>query len=118
MNKLSAVLTRQGKRIILVLFILFIVTIQSCYHYRVLNTNNDPGTEYRDTVIRSYFWGLVNKPQNFHVPNCPETTALDEVVFSKNFGQSFLTVITLGIVSPVGVKWRCHKPCQPITDSL
>jgi hypothetical protein len=120
MNKLTAVLPRPGKKIFLVLFILFIViVIQSCYHYRVINTHNEPGTEYRDTVMRSYFWGLVNKPQNFHVPNCADTcAALDELVFSKNFGQTFLTAITLGIVAPVKVQWKCHKPCQRVIGGL
>lgn len=118
MNKPSAALIRHVKRLFLILSILFIITLQGCYHYRVINTNNDPGTEYRDTVVRAYFWGLVNKPQDFHVPNCPDNTALDEVVFSKNFGQSFITIITLGIVSPVKVKWKCHKPCQRVIDGL
>ena len=103
----------QEKKFFFILLILSVVLIQSCYHYRVINTKNDPGTEYRDTVMRSYLWGLVNKPQNFHVPNCTDTcAALDEVVFSKNFGQTFVTVITLGIVSPVKIEWKCHKPCQ------
>ena len=118
MKKLTAVLARHGKKLLFVLFVFFVLIIQGCYHYRVINTNNDPATEYRDTVMWSYAWGLVNKPQNFHVPNCPETSALDEVVFSKNFGQSFLTIITLGFVSPVGVRWRCHKPCQVVTPGL
>jgi len=112
-------LTRWGKIAIFVLFIAFIVALSGCYHYRIINTHNEPGTEYRDTVIRSYLWGLVNKPQNFHVPNCTDScAALDEIVISKNFGQSLLTVITLGIVSPVKVQWKCHKPCQRIIDGL
>lgn len=90
------------------------VSIQSCYHYRVLNTNNDPSTEYQQTVMWSYAWGLVNKPKDFHVPNCTNNNALDEVRFSKNFGQTVLTLVTLGIVSPVEVKWKCHKPPQPV----
>jgi hypothetical protein len=119
MDRPAVVLDSHGKKILLVLCILFVVIMESCYHYRVINTTNDPGTEYRDTVMRSYLWGLVNKPQNFHVPNCADTcAALDEVVFSKNFGQSILTVITLGIVSPVKVEWKCHKPCQRIIDGL
>jgi Bor protein len=120
MNQSTVVFIRQGKKIFLVLSILFfVVIIQSCYHYRVLNTRNDPGTEYRDTVMRSYFWGLINKPQNFHVPNCTDScAALDEVVFSKNFGQSLLTVITVGIVAPVKVEWKCHKPCQRVIEGL
>ena len=120
MDQPTATLTRRGKKIFLVISILFIVgTIPGCYHYRVLNTRNDPGTEYRDTVMYSYFWGLVNKPQNFHVPNCTDScAALDEVVFSKNFGQSCLTLITLGIVAPVKIEWKCHKPCQRVNEGL
>jgi len=73
----------QEKKIFFILLILSVIVIQSCYHYRVINTKNDPGTEYRDTVMRSYLWGLVNKPQNFHVPNCTDTcAALDEVVLN------------------------------------
>ena len=119
MDQPPVVLHPNGKKILLIFCILFVVITESCYHYRVINTRNDPGTEYRDTVMRSYLWGLVNKPQNFHVPNCADTcAALDEVVFSKNFGQSILTAITLGIVSPVKVEWKCHKPCQRVIDGL
>ena len=111
--------SRQEKNILLILFILFTLIMTSCYHYRVINTKNDPATEYRDTVMRSYFWGLANKPQNFHVPNCTDScAALDEVVYSKNFGQSLVSVITLGIVSSVKVEWKCHKPCQRVIDGL
>ena len=118
--KPTAALTRWAKLTFTVLFIAFIIALTGCYHYRVLNTNDDPGTEYRDTVVRSYLWGLVNKPQDFHVPNCnaDSCTALNEVVFSKNFGQAFLTVITLGIVSPVKVQWRCRKSCQRVIEGL
>ncbi|MBS1564145.1 MAG: hypothetical protein JST39_07135 [Bacteroidetes bacterium] len=98
----------------LLYLLLLAASLQSCYHYRVLNTNNDPSTEYKHKVLWSYAWGLVNKPGNFQVPNCSTGNALDEVVYSKNFGQSLLTVITLGIVSPVEVKWKCHKPCQRV----
>ncbi|HET9746899.1 MAG TPA: hypothetical protein VFP97_14380 [Chitinophagaceae bacterium] len=105
--------------ILLVLLILFSVGMQSCYHYRVINTKNDPATEYRDTVMRSFLWGLINKPQNFQVKNCTDScAAIDEVVFSKNFGQSLVSFITLGIVSSVKVEWKCHKPCQRTIDGL
>ena len=119
MDQPTTVLFWHDKKCFLVICILFIITTESCYHYRVINTRNDPGTEYRDTVMRSYLWGLVNKPQNFHVPNCTDTcAALDEVVFSKKFGQSLITIVTLGIVSPVKVEWKCHKPCQRINEGL
>lgn len=89
---------------------LVMLSTQGCYHYRVINTTNDPGTEYQRTVMWSYAWGLVNNPKDFHAPNCNAGNALDEVVFSKNFGQTALTFLTLGVVAPVEIKWKCHKP--------
>jgi len=88
-----------------------------CYQYRVLNTYVEPLNEYRDTVLHSYAWGLVNKPKDFHVPGCDSCAGIDELTFSKNAGQSVLTLITLGIVSNITVRWKCHKPC-PRIDSL
>lgn len=82
-----------------------------CYQYRVLNKSTDPSTEYQKKVLWSSFWGLVNKPRDFVVPNCDSTSAIDEVQFQTNFGYNVLTVVTLGIVSPVKVRWKCHKPC-------
>ena len=119
MNQPTAALHLKRRTILLFLSILFIFVMQSCYHYRVINTKNDPATEYRDTVMRSYLWGLINQPQNFHVQNCTDScAAIDEVVFSKNFGQSLVSFITLGIVSSVKVQWKCHKPCQRTNDGL
>ncbi len=119
MNQPTAALALKRNMLLVVFSTLFIFMMQSCYHYRVINTKNDPGTEYRDTVMRSYLWGLVNKPQNFHVKNCTDScAAIDEVVFSKNFGQSFVTIITLGIVSSVKIEWKCHKPCQRTIEGL
>ena len=97
----------------LALLVIF-VSSQGCYQYRVLNTNNDPSTEYQKTVMWSYAWGLVNKPKDFHVPNCTNSNAVDEVVFKKKFSHTALTLFTLGVVSPIEVKWRCHKPCQRV----
>jgi hypothetical protein len=110
--------SRFTRFIIRFLFLLVIVSVLGCYHYRVLNTNNDPSTEYEKKVLWSYAWGLINKPKDFHIPNCDNSNAIDEVEFSKKFGQSLLTVITLGIVSPVEVRWKCHKPCPPADGGL
>ncbi|MBC7826673.1 MAG: hypothetical protein H7122_02920 [Chitinophagaceae bacterium] len=103
--------TQQSRNL---LFVVIVFSTQSCYQYRVLNTNNDPATEYQKTIMWSYAWGLVNKPKDFHIPNCTNNNAVDEVLFKKNFGHTVLTLFTLGIVSPVEVKWRCHKPCQRV----
>lgn len=104
-------LLRQSRNLMIVFAV---VSTQSCYQYRVLNTTNDPSTEYQKTVMWSYAWGLVNKPKDFHIPNCSTSNAIDEVLFKKNPGHTVLTLVTLGIVSPVEVRWRCHKPCQRV----
>ena len=111
----SAKFFRFVLRLLIVLLVLAAINSSS---YRVLNTKSDPSTEYQTRILWSYVWGLINKPNEFHVPNCTDSNAIDEVVFSKNFGQSLLTFVTLGIVSPVNVKWKCHKPCQRISDDL
>jgi len=96
---------------------LLLLSLQSCYHYRVLTTHSDPATGYQQNVLWSFCWGLINKPKDFIVPNCDNKNALDEVLVSTSPGGSILTIITLGIVSPVQVEWRCHMPCQRVGDS-
>lgn len=92
------------------MLVFVMATTQSCYHYRVLTTNSDPATEYQKKVVYSYFWGLINKPKDFIVPNCNNNNALDEVRVTTNIGYSLLTVVTLGIYCPLEVQWKCHKP--------
>jgi len=97
-------------RIFLIYFSIFL-SFQGCYTFRVLNTNNDPATEYESKVMWSYVWGIWDNPKDFVVPNCDNDNAIDEVTISNNFGFTLLTVVTLGFLSPVKVKWKCHKPC-------
>jgi hypothetical protein len=110
-NTESNLLTRTGK-VIIILVITF--TLQSCYHYRVVNTVNDPASvQYHQKVLWSYCWGLVNSPETFTIPDC-ENSGIDEVRITTSFASSLLTIGTLGIVCPVKVEWKCHKPCQRV----
>jgi len=34
------------------------------------------------------------------------------VQVQNNFGYSLITVLTLGIWSPMKLQWKCGKPCQ------
>ncbi len=93
----------------------------SCYTYR-LATHAQPATdELSTTKVRAYslFWGLLNKPQVMHTPNCDalEVNGVSEVTIRTNLGNALLTVVTLGIYCPVTVSWKCAKPCQQ-TDSI
>lgn len=96
------------------LVLLLMIVLQSCYHYRVVNTINDPASvQYHDKVLWCYCWGLVNSPQTFTVGDC-ENNGMDEVRISTNLGTNLVTIITLGFVSPVKVEWKCHKPCLKV----
>ena len=87
----------------------------SCYTYRVA-TQAQAGTEVTNTVTaHSYLWGLVQKPPDFiHTPVCDSlgVNGMSEVTLKKNFGCALVTVVTLGIWSPMKVQWKCSKPCK------
>ena len=95
-----------------VVIICFSLNLQSCYQYRILTTAPDPSTEYKKQVLWSYAWGIWRNPKDFTVNNCIDSTGIDEVVVTRNPGSVLLTIVTLGIVSPVTVQWKCHKPRQ------
>ncbi|NDU96480.1 hypothetical protein GK108_16485 [Spirosoma terrae] len=88
-----------------------LLSLQSCYHYRVSTSRFDPSTGYQKQTAHSFFWGLVQ--QNVTAKNCDslKLKSLDEVRVTTNFGYSLLTVATLGIWSPVQIEWKCPKPC-------
>jgi hypothetical protein len=92
----------------------------SCYSYR-LATQAQSSTEGSTRYSRratSLFWGLLNKPQVIHTPNCDSLGVLgvSEVAVKTNFGGALLTVLTLGIYHPVRVEWKCSKPCPKIGE--
>ena len=100
------------RRLLNLIWIFILLTsLNSCYHYRVLTTKPDPSTEYQQKIMWSYCWGLINNPKDLTVQNCGESGALDEVLVTQSAGSLILTFVTLGIVAPVKIEWKCHKPC-------
>jgi len=92
----------------------FVVLFSSCYSYRVA-TQAQAGTETTKTITaHSLFWGLVKKPTEIHTPLCDslQINGLAEVTVKSNFGYSLITVLTLGIWSPMKLEWKCGKPCK------
>ena len=62
-----------------------------------------PGVADRPKVVWSYVWGLVPaKPK----VDC-QGQALAEVTVESNFAYDLLSVLTLGLVSPKSVEWKC-----------
>ena len=89
--------------------------LNSCYSYKLSTKAHGATDELRTTTIHTYslFWGLMNKPQEMHTPNCDAIGSLgvSEVTIKTNFGNALMTVATLGIYCPVKVIYKCSKPC-------
>jgi len=101
------------------LFVL-LLSFSSCFSYR-LATKALPSTDITkvsSTPAYSLFWGILNRPQIIMTPNCDslELNGVSEVIVRRNFGQSMVSLLTLGIYNPVRVEWKCTKPCPPGGD--
>lgn len=85
----------------------------NCYSYRVA-THAQAGTEFQTRTAHSFFWGLVQNPKEISTPICDSlnVNGVAVVQIQSNFGYSLITVLTLGIWSPMKVQWKCSKPCQ------
>lgn len=85
----------------------------SCYTYKVA-TQAQKGSEAPQTITaHSLFWGLVQKPADYiHTPVCDSLglNGVAEVTVKTNFGYALITVVTLGIWSPVKIQYKCSKP--------
>lgn len=84
----------------------------SCYTYRVATQAQAGSEASKFTTAHSLFWGLVNSPKDgIHTPVCDSlgVNGLSEVTIKSNFGYALITVVTLGIWSPVRVQWKCSK---------
>jgi hypothetical protein len=84
-----------------------------CYHYHVKPDRVAPSTEERAQTQVAYFWGLL-QPEDIAPTNCPRGVALAEVTAHTNLGFALIGVLTLGIVLPHTLAWRCAK--LPATD--
>jgi hypothetical protein len=85
------------------------VSVPGCYTARVeVPSPVSPGvTEYKGEVLWSKFWGL--KQEYPDVDNCRKQ-GMSEVKISSNLGFALITVLTLGIFSPVRAEWKCAPP--------
>jgi len=94
-----------------------------CFRYHVyqvggtagIEGGNQPATEWESRTRHSFFWGLIR--QDVPTENCTlgdgTRTGIEEVRVDTNLGFAALTVLTLGIWSPLKVSWKCAKPPAP-----
>lgn len=73
---------------------------------------NMPGTEWESTTLKSFAWGLWR--QDLPVTNCRlsngQRLGIEEVRIGRTLPQVLITLLTLGIVAPTQISWRCCRP--------
>jgi hypothetical protein len=86
-----------------------VVTTSGCYSYSVETPDSAPINEYRehDITASSSFWGIVEDDPVI-AKRC-EGEALDQVRVNNNYGYALITVLTLGLYSPMDVNYRCAE---------
>lgn len=85
---------------------------QACYHTRVLTDTPPASAMYESKTVNNFFWGLLQQNVEVGRQNCP-SNALQEVRVTTNFGYALVTIVTLGIWSPLEVQYKCAKPAAP-----
>src|ERR1044072_6448833 len=101
---------------IALLFAAGCMAFSSCYTYRVA-THAQSGTGVRKVTAHSYFWGLAQQ-KDIPTPSCDSLGiyGMSEVRVRNNFGYTLITIITLGIYSPIQLEYKCGKPCPKTAE--
>lgn len=76
---------------------------------------NMPGTEWETRTLNSFAWGLWRQDlpiRNTRLGN-GQRLGIEELRIGRTTLQLLITLLTLGLVSPVKVSWRgCRPPVQ------
>ena len=90
--------------------------LTACAHYSVQAPEPNPAGQTHSVTLTSYFWGAVEQQHN--APECDATHSLDMVRVEDNLGYDFLSVITLGIVKPMKIEYRCSAGQTPVGPAI
>jgi hypothetical protein len=88
-----------------------------CYHLRVSTAGQPASNRYLKATRHSLFWGLMQQDVRGAMLRCP-SEALQEVRVTTNLGFAALTVVSLGIWSPMTVEWKCAREAAPTTPPI
>ena len=84
-----------------------LLVLNSCAYHRLVVRNPDPADQYyhseKSTAVG---WGAIEQQR---VATKCETSLLSEVRVRTSLGSALITVLTLGLVQPSEVQYRCAK---------
>jgi len=107
--------------LLIVTFLVYLVCCQSCYYYqtRVRVPKNDPGivrTDVRKMRVCHYFWGILKYPSGDNgviiAKECAHSNAINDFRVTTTIRDAFITILTLGLVSPIEIEWHCQAVRQ------
>jgi len=105
-----------SRRLALVLGVtLTLVFLSGCYHARLVPPQTPPATALESETVWPLWWGL-SQPE-IAADNCMGN-GVSEAIVTTNFGFAVITVVTLGITSPVRVQWQCAKDQSGSGDNV
>lgn len=81
------------------------VLVSSCAEHRLIVQRPNPDGETAIVQSSAFF---LPKGQPRNVANC-QTNLIDEVRVHTNFGQSLISVLTLGFYQPATIEYFCAK---------
>jgi hypothetical protein len=73
---------------------------------------NMPSTEWESKTLKSFAWGLWR--EDLPVTNCRlangQRLGIEQLTIGRSLPQTLITILTLGLVAPMQVSWRCCRP--------
>ncbi len=83
-----------------------LLVLSGCYHYRVAAAVAPPADELEASTKWSFLWGAIQSKESN--PDC-KGNGVSEVTATTTGFDLLLGVVTLGIVLPNRLEWRCAK---------
>lgn len=91
-----------------------LIGLASCVQYQITIPDSDPiqleGQQgpYVSKTMHAYFWGNIVDPQVLAAA-C-QGQGINDVFVDRNFAYDLASVLTLGIWSPLDLRFRCKAP--------
>ena len=113
------------RRILAFALVVLLPMTTSCYTYHAFQEGgpdgrelgNQAATEWKERTLHAFAWGKLGIRHDFPVKQCrvgPDWNGgFEEVRVRTTFFYALVTVVTLGIYSPLKIGYRCTKPCSP-----
>ena len=93
-----------------------VLLIGGCARYELEVPQPNPTGQTWTATYVTWLWGAIETRQV--ASECDITNAIDLVRVKDNFGYDLLSVVTLGIVKPMTIEYKCGAPRAQVGEQL